>query len=135
MGWIVSMTTTGLAAIGVGTVVAFAGSMAARDLEGGWRLVEITSQPVQPTAGHALPVFTVKEQVIEGFDGCNNFWGRLDQPGSTVSTRRGCPDGTLKLPLDLADPLSHLEAGRVDKGRLILPQRGGIPESVFERVD
>jgi heat shock protein HslJ len=132
---IVRMMTMGLAAVGAGAVVACAGSLITKDLEGNWRLVEITSQPVQPTAGHALPMFTVKDQAIEGFDGCNRFWGRLDQPGSMMSTRRGCPAGTLKLPLDLADPLAHLEAGRVVQGRLILPQRGDIPEAVFERVE
>jgi hypothetical protein len=49
--------------------------------------------------------------------------------------RSCCPDGSLKLPLDLTDPMSHLQAGRIDKGRLILPAREDIPASVFERVD
>jgi heat shock protein HslJ len=132
---IVRMMMTGLAGFGVGTIAAFAGSLTASDLQGSWKLVEIQSQPVQPAAVNALPMFTVKDQSIEGFDGCNNFWGRLDQPGSIASTRRGCPDGSLKLPLDLTDPMSHLKASRVDKGRLILPERAEIPESVFERVE
>jgi heat shock protein HslJ len=132
---IVSMMMTGLAAFGVGAIAAFAVSLTARDLHGSWKLVEISSQPVRPAAVNALPVFTIKDQSIEGFDGCNSFWGRLDQPGSIASTRRGCLDGSLKLPLDLTDPMSHLKAGRIDKGRLILPEREEIPESVFERVD
>ena len=130
---IVRMMMTGLAAFGVGA--AFAGSLTASDLQGSWKLVEIKSQPVRPTAGNALPVFTIKNQAIEGFDGCNSFWGRLDRPGSIASTRRGCLDGSLKLPLDLTDPMSHLNAGKIDKGRLILREREEIPESVFERVD
>jgi heat shock protein HslJ len=135
MSRIVRMLMTGLAACGVGASAAFAGALTASDLQGSWKLVEIASQPVQPAAVNALPVFTIKDQSIEGFDGCNSFWGRLDQPGSIASTRRGCLEGSLKLPLDLTDPMSHLKAGRIDKGRLILPEREEIPESIFERVD
>src|SRR5512139_1619136 len=79
---IVRMMMTGLAAFGVGAIAAFAGSMTTSDLQGTWRLVEIQSQPVRPAAKNELPVFTIKDQSIEGFDGCNTFWGRLDQPGS-----------------------------------------------------
>lgn len=129
------MIMIGLAVFGVSAIAAFAGSLTASDLQGSWKLVEINSQPVQPTAVDALPVFTIKAQSIEGFDGCNSFWGRLDQPGSIASTRRGCLDGSLKLPLDLTDPMSHLKAGRIDTGRLILPARAEIPESVFKRVN
>ena len=129
------MMMTGFTVFGIGTAVALAGCLTSGDLQGSWRVVEIRSQPVRPAAEHELPMFTIKDQSIEGFDGCNNFWGRLDQPGSTASTRRGCPEGGLKLPLDLTDPMSHLKAGRIDKGRLILPERGAIPASVFERVD
>jgi hypothetical protein len=132
---IVRMMVEGLAAFGVGAIAAFPNSLTANDLQGGWKLVEIQSQPVQPAAVNALPVFTIKGQSIEGFDGCNSFWGRLDRPGSIASTRRGCPDGSLKLPLDLTDPMSHLKAGRIDKGRLILPKREEIPDSVFEHMD
>ncbi|MGH8543012.1 MAG: META domain-containing protein [Gammaproteobacteria bacterium] len=129
------MMMTALAAFGVGAIAAFADSLTAGDLQGSWKMVEIKSQPVRPAAANALPVFTIKDQSIEGFDGCNSFWGRLDQPGGIASTRRGCLDGSLKLPLDLTDPMSHLKAGKVDKGRLILPEREELPESVFERVD
>lgn len=132
---IVRMTMTGLTAFGGGAIAAFANSLTASDLNGSWELVEIKSQLVRPTAVNALPVLTIKDQSIEGFDGCNSFWGRLDQPGSIASTRRGCLNGNPKLPLDLTDPMSHLTAGRIDKGRLILPAQGDFPESVFERVD
>jgi heat shock protein HslJ len=132
---IIRIMMAGLAAFGVGAIAARAGSLTARDLQGSWQLVEINSQPVRPAAGGALLGFTIKDGAIEGFDGCNRFWGRLDQPGSMASTRRGCPDGTLKLPLDLTDPMSHLTAGRIDAGRLMLPERAGIPASVFTRAD
>jgi hypothetical protein len=132
---IIRMLMTGLAVFGVGAIAARAGSLTTRDLQGSWQLVEINSQPVRPAVGGALLAFTITDGSIEGFDGCNSFWGRLDQPGSMASTRRGCPDGSLKLPLDLTDPMSHLKAGRIDTGRLMLPERAGIPASVFTRVD
>jgi heat shock protein HslJ len=132
---IVRMMMTGLVAFGISAIAAFAGSLTTNDLQGSWKLAEIQSQPVRPATVNALPMFTIKVQSIEGFDGCNSFWGRLDQPGNIASTRRGCLDGSLKLPLDLTDPMSHLKAGRIDKGRLILPKREAIPASVFERVD
>jgi hypothetical protein len=134
MGRIVEGLVAGLMAVAVIALPACAGPLAAGDLQGTWTLREVRSRPVQPATPEALPRFTIKGQAIEGFDGCNQFWGRLDQPGSIGSTRRGCPDGTLKLPLDLADPWAHLRAGRLDRARLILPERGGLPPAVFERA-
>jgi heat shock protein HslJ len=118
-----------------GIIVAFGDSLSVNDLQGSWRLVEINSQPVPPTSEHQLPVFTIKNQSIEGFDGCNSFWGRLDQPDSITSTRMGCVEGFLKLPLDLTNPLSHLKTGRIDNEILTLPKRKEIPPSVFERME
>jgi heat shock protein HslJ len=102
------------------------------DLQGTWKLVEVNSHAVRPSAATALLLFTIMDESIEGFDGCNDFWGRLDQPGTVSSTRRGCPDDVLKLPLDLSDPMSHLKSGQIEQGRLILPQRNAIPAAVFE---
>lgn len=128
---IAGMMLAGLATFDIGAMDAIAGPLTARDLQGGWKLVEIKSRPVRPVAANALPGFTIKDQSIEGFDGCNTFAGRLDQPGSIVATRRGCPEKVLKLPLDLADPMSHLRAGKIDRARLVLPARGPIPASAF----
>ncbi len=123
-----------LATIGLSVVAVCAGPLAASDLQGSWELVEIQSRPVPPGASNGRLVFTIKDHSIEGFDGCNTFSGRLDKPGSVASTRRGCVEGTVKLPLDLADPMSHLESGRLHNGTLILPAREGIAESAFRRV-
>jgi heat shock protein HslJ len=129
------------AAVGASAVAVCAGRgaegpppLTAADLKGRWELVEIQSRPVPSTAASAVPVFTISEQSIEGFDGCNTFSGRLDKPGSIVSTRRGCAEGTVKLPLDLADPMSHLKSGRIENGKLILPARAGMAESAFMRA-
>lgn len=126
------VTLTGLAACAMATEPT--GEVKAGDLQGTWTLAEINSKPVASTTDTPLPSFTIKDQSIDGFDGCNTFSGRLDRPGSISSTRRGCPDDAVKLPLDLTDPMRHLKDGRVEKDRLILPARDPMPASVFSRV-
>ena len=126
------MALTGMVACGMETGPT--GEIKAAELHGTWRLAEIDSKPVASTADTALPSFTVKDQSIEGFDGCNTFSGRLDRPGSITSTRRGCPEGAVKLPLDLRDPLAQLKEGRIESDTLRLPARGPMPASVFKRV-
>jgi heat shock protein HslJ len=120
-----------------GSGVVVAEPLTARDLQGNWSLIEIDSRPVpvpSPTAGNALPHFTIKGQSIQGFDGCNDFSGLLDKPGSIGSTRRGCLEEALKLPLDLSDPMPQLKAGKIEKGRLVLPPSGTMPESAFQKI-
>ena len=126
------MTLTGMVACGIGTGPS--GELKAAELNGTWTLVEIDSKPVASATPTALPSFTIKDQSIEGFDGCNSFSGRLDRPGSITSTRRGCPDDAVKLPLDLSDPMAHLKQGRIEKDMLRLPAREPMPASVFKRV-
>jgi heat shock protein HslJ len=135
MGFALTFLMTGLSVLGFGAVTADAGFLSAGDLQGSWELLEIQSKPVRVAAGNEPPMFTIKDQSIEGFDGCNRFGGRLDQPGSIFSTQMGCPEGTLMLPLDLTDPMSHLKTGRIEQGRLILPERGGVPSAVFQRME
>ena len=127
------MIVGGMAMLALGAVAVCAGPLTPRDLQGTWELAEIASRPVAPTAANARPSFTIKDQSIEGFDGCNNFSGRLDKPGAIASTRRGCPDDVVKLPLDLTDAWSHLQAGKIQDGALVLPARAGLPASVFRR--
>ena len=125
------MTLTGMVACGIGTGPT--GELKAAEFNGTWTLVEIDSKPVASDAGTALPSFTIKDQSIEGFDGCNTFSGRLDRPGSITSTRRGCPEGAVKLPLDLSNPMAHLKGGHIEKDTLRLPAREPMPASAFKR--
>ena len=106
-----------------------------QSIDGTWTLIEIDARPVSATPAQPAPSFTVKGQDISGFDGCNMFQGRLDKPGSITSTRRGCPDGIVRLPLDLADPMAHLAAARMEGKRLRLPARNSLPASVLMRVE
>ena len=115
--------------VGTGTAAPLHG----QSIDGTWTLIEIDTRPVSATPAQPAPSFTVKGQDISGFDGCNMFQGRLDKPGSITSTRRGCPDGIVRLPLDLADPMAHLAAARMEGKRLWLPARNSLPASVLMR--
>lgn len=108
------------------------GGLPAAPWEGRWRLAELDGRPLRDVAPQRRPAFSVRGPAIEGFDGCNQFNGRLDQPGSVMATRRACPEA-LPMPLDLADPLAHLRAARVEGNRLMLPGRAGQPAAVFDR--
>ena len=116
-------------------VSAGAAPLHGQNLDGTWTLVEVDARPVSATPAERVPSFTVKGHDISGFDGCNMFQGRLDKPGSITSTRRGCPDGIVRLPLDLGDPMAHLAAAPMDGKRLRLPARNSLPASVLMRVE
>ena len=123
-----------VAVVGMTAVALCARQPTVAHLNGTWELAQMHTRPLQQIGANPLPTFTVTGDVIEGFDGCNKFWGRLDKPGGLASTRRGCVDDAVKLPLDLTDPKSHLEAGRLERDTLVLPARAGMPASTFRRV-
>src|SRR5262245_27783503 len=110
-------------------------ALASARLEGTWRLVSVDARPLGQLPISQVPFFTVTGMTVNGFDGCNSFSGRIDQPGSIVATRRGCPEEIIKLPLDLGDLSAHLQTGTIDKNSLSVPARGRFPASTFERVE
>lgn len=115
--------------------VAIHHAFACTNLEGTWRLVSIDSRPLGQLPVSQVPFFTIKGMTVNGFDGCNTFSGRIDQPGNISATRRGCSEEAIKLPLDLDDLLSHLQTGTIDKNSLSVPTRGQFPASRFERTE
>lgn len=117
--------------LAVGT--SFAGELSLNDLQGGWKLVTIGGQPVSQADPNLLPQFSIKDQTINGFDGCNRFWGQLDKPGSIAATRMACPESALRIPIDMNDVFSHLKMGTMTGKNLVLPALGSLPESVFEK--
>lgn len=121
-----------IAVVGISNACATA-SLAS--LEGTWRLVSIDSRPLRQLPADQVPYFTITGIAVSGFDGCNSFDGRIDQPGNISSTRRGCLEDTIKLPLDLGDLPSHLQTGTIDKNSLSVPARGQFPASMFERSE
>jgi heat shock protein HslJ len=132
MSWFIRKMAA-LAMFGAVTMSACAGAPGAA-FDGTWALVSIDSRPVRGVGPDGPPRFTIKGQSIEGFDGCNQFSGRIDQPVSVASTRMGCPDGTLKLPLDLNNLQAHLAGARVEQDQMIVVARGAYAASVFKRV-
>ena len=117
--------------------VSFGGSAGARaeaGLDGTWRLVSIASRPVG-RAPAGVPFFTVKGPIITGFDGCNRFSGRLDQPLSIATNRMGCAEGAVKLPLDLSNAGAHLNSGTIGEKYLELPARRQFPAATFVRSE
>ena len=105
-----------------------------QSLQGRWSLAEIASRPAHASATLPLPWWAVNGQLIEGFDGCNNFSGRLDAPGSIVTTRRGCAGGALKLPLDMADPGPRLRGSTRIGNRLVVPPGVALPGFTMRKI-
>jgi len=101
-------------------------------LEGTWRLKSVDSSPLGlPT--DELPFFAIAGVDVEGFDGCNRFFGSLDRPGAIAATRRACPDAAIVLPLELNDLGAHLRSGRINGDVLTVPARGAYPASTYVR--
>jgi len=126
------------AAIAVGAATCGACSGAAVDtarFAGTWRLTEIDSRRLVPMPADQVPFLVVSGNGVSGFDGCNTFDGRLDQPGKISSTRLGCPGGAVRLPLDLGNLLAHLQTGVMTENSLRVPAQGDFPASVFERSE
>jgi heat shock protein HslJ len=99
-------------------------------LQGRWVLESIGGQPV--SAGDEI-YFEIDGMTITGFDGCNKFGGSLDAPDRLRMTQRGCVSDRPKLPLELSDPRSQLDAATVTGEQLTLPLPGGPGEAVFSR--
>ena len=115
----------------IGTIINWA--WAVSTLDGSWRLVAIGAKRLAPMTASRVPFFVIDGEEVTGFDGCNDFSGRIDQPWGIVTTRIGCPESEIKLPLDLGNFLSHLRSGIVLENTLSIPATGLYPASVFER--
>ena len=128
-----SVRTSKLAMTALAALLAGASACsAASALDGTWRLVSIGGQEISAGATQ-VPYFTVRGADIMGYDGCNQFSGRLDVPASIVKTQRACADGGVELPLDLANLELELKAAVKRGNRLSFPARGKFPPAVFAR--
>jgi heat shock protein HslJ len=124
-----------VAIIAMGGISNARATVSLASLEGTWHLVSIDSRPLRLLPTDQVPYIKVKGMAVTGYDGCNNFYGRIDLPGNISSTRLGCLEETIKLPLDLGDLPSHLQAGTIDKNILSVPARNHFPASRFEHTD
>ena len=100
------------------------------NLQGRWVLESINGKPVE---SENEIYFEIEGTIITGFDGCNNFGGKLDVPASLRMTQRACISEGPRLPLELPDARSQLKAAEVigKKLKLKLPDRKG--EASFRR--
>ena len=126
-----SIGILGLTLVGCGAVDVSADDL---ELDGTWQLESINSAAVTISSGKEMPFFKIEGSGVKGYDGCNRFFGSLDQPGAISSTRRACPDSTLKLPLDLSDLNAHLQTGCRSGDQLTIPARGNYPSSSYVRL-
>jgi len=99
------------------------------DLQGNWQWLRTGATAESGETPH----FTIKGRTISGNDGCNFFSGQLGQAGGIAASLMACAGNPPMLPLDLTDPLSHLESGTLEGDRLSLPARGAIPAAIFVR--
>ncbi|MEZ5810792.1 MAG: META domain-containing protein [Rhizobiaceae bacterium] len=106
-------------------------SIEAADMDGTWHLVSVDGKAVAPADN--VPQFTIDGNMIAGFDGCNQFGGKLDDPASIVVGQRECAGPLVKLPIDLSNPAEQLSAAELEGGRLHIPMKGGYPSSTYER--
>ena len=99
-------------------------------LQGRWVLESINGQPV---SSGAEVYFEIDGMTITGFDGCNKFGGSLDAPDRMRMTQRGCVSDRPRLPLELSDPRSQLDAAKLTGEKLTLQLPGGTGEAGFSR--
>lgn len=125
-----SITYTGIMI----TLVAVGHACASTSFEGGWRLISINSFPISYLDTDKIPYFAVAGMEVTGFDGCNYFFGRIDQPGNISATRIGCSEAAVKIPLNLHNMLPQLRASTVEQDFLSIPANGLFPKSIFQRI-
>jgi heat shock protein HslJ len=134
MAWLLLLSTLGFC-VSLGTAGGLHGDHAELRLDGTWWLVSSGSRSLVHLPPNEVPFFAVTDMTVQGFDGCNSFSGRLDQPGEINSNRVGCSDSAVRLPLDLNDLLTHLKTGRIENNVLRVPARGSFPEATFVRSE
>ena len=100
------------------------------ELVGRWVLESIGGVAVAPTAD---VYFQVDGDRIEGFDGCNRFGGSLTR-GTILSGQLGCEGDYVRLPLDLADPATHLQQAVIAGDVLSLSLEDGPGVALFRRA-
>nr|WP_281719601.1 META domain-containing protein [Nitrosomonas nitrosa] len=102
------------------------------ELNGRWVLESVDGENV--TSGdEEQAYFEITDQSITGYDGCNPFGGKINNPSAMRKKERGCPDTPL-FPLNLSDPSSQLSRARIESDKLFLPLLDGKSEAQFSRV-
>ncbi len=93
-----------------------------------WYLTEVGGAPISPMAGDRQPHMLLDpvEKQATGFAGCNNFFGRYDRDGSSLSfgpmgaTRMACPDLETGLETSVFEALESTRIWKKEDGELLL---------------
>ena len=93
-----------------------------------WYLTEVGGSPVSPMADDKQPhiMLDPAEKKVTGFSGCNNFFGRYELDGSSLTfgpmgaTRMACPDLETGLETSVFDALETTSQWKKADGELML---------------
>jgi heat shock protein HslJ len=93
-----------------------------------WYLTEVNGSPVSPMAGDKKPhmLLDPEEKQATGFAGCNNFFGRYEIDGSSLTfgpmsaTRMACPDLETGLETNVFEALESTRRWKKADGALLL---------------
>jgi heat shock protein HslJ len=92
-----------------------------------WYLTEVGGSPVSPMADDKQPhiLLDPEEKQATGFAGCNNFFGRYELDGSSLTfgpmgaTRMACPDLETGLETSVLEALESTRKWKIDSGDLL----------------
>jgi len=92
-----------------------------------WYLTEVGGSPVSPMADDKQPhiLLDPEEKQATGFAGCNNFFGRYELDGSSLTfgpmgaTRMACPDLETGLEMSVFEALESTRKWKIDSGDLL----------------
>jgi heat shock protein HslJ len=93
-----------------------------------WYLTEVGGSPVSPMADDKQPhiLLDPEEKQATGFAGCNNFFGRYELDGSSLTfgpmgaTRMACPDLETGLETSVFKALESTRKWKIEGGDLLL---------------
>jgi heat shock protein HslJ len=93
-----------------------------------WYLTEVGGAPISPMAGDKQPhmLLDPEEKQATGFAGCNNFFGRYELEGSSLTfgpmgaTRMACPDLETGLEASVFEALENTRKWKKADGDLLL---------------
>jgi heat shock protein HslJ len=99
-----------------------------------WYLTEVGGSPVSPMADDKQPhiLLDPAENQATGFAGCNNFFGRYELNGSSLTfgpmgaTRMACPDLETGLEASVFKALENTRKWKIEGGDLLLLEANGV---------
>lgn len=97
-------------------------------LQGRWALQTLNGNRIETEI-----FFEIDGTKITGFDGCNNFGGRVDAPSRLVMSQRACASKKALPLINISEIITQLRSAKVSNSRMTVPLPGGGGEAEFER--